>query len=226
MPSNQTSLAKWGIEFQNPDILRNVCTHPSLIHSEFEKYEFLGDKILGFIVATQLIHSSQISCEGELSKIHSLWVNKRTLTKLGERVGLAKMIHVRGNIKNETLLSDGFEALIGGIYLDRGLQAVIDFWNLITANVEPVGVSNKTTIQEWAHVRKLEPQYKVECVGGSAHQPQFEARLTIGTFSSIGYGTSKKDAENDAANNFVNTHKSITVPPKYLVQQTAHQDFS
>ena len=197
---------RWGIKFKDPKILANVCTHPSVQRSDFEVYEFLGDKILGFVVAVELLRGGNLNSEGALSQAHSTWVNKHTLAKLGGRIGIETCIKHKGNFKIETLLADGFEAFVGGLYLDQGLDVVVDFWRNVIVGVEPVGVSGKTRLQEWAHGRKEVPQYTVVRVGGSAHQPVFEARVTVGDLMAVGRGISKKDAENTAVRGFIEQH--------------------
>lgn len=199
-------LKKWGVVFQDTKHLRHVCMHPSFGPSSFERYEFLGDRVVNLVVGSELAALTSLKCEGELSKQSSVWVNGHTLALVAEKLSLDQLIQYRGDIKRKTLLADGFEALCGAIYLDQGLDAVVRFWKQVRRDIKPCAVSNKTKLQEWAHRHSQVPVYNCQRVGGTDHRPEFVATVVIGRLSAKGSGCSKKEAENNAADEFIKLH--------------------
>lgn len=179
----------------------HVFLHPSAGPSKFEIYEFLGDKVLGLIVAEQLFATA--SSEGGLSTTHANWVNKHTLSRIGELLELDRLIKTRGDIQKDTLLADGFEAFIGAVYLTQGLSFTKDLWYELSQSIDSVSTTNKTYLQEWAHKQQTTPLYTTVKTGGAEHKPIFSCTVTIKNQQAQGIGPSKKSAENAAASVFI-----------------------
>lgn len=205
-------LTKCGASIRNKYHLQQAFTHPSAGKTEFERYEFLGDRVIGLIVAYALVkHSSAEESEGSISKTSASWTSKDTLSQMGEYLQLASYIKVHGDISAKTLNTDGFEALIGAIYLDQtetddishALRVCADFWHRIWPMVRPARVGAKTKLQEWAHQRNEQPIYSCTRVGGPEHMPEFAACVRVGDSSKRGAGNAKQDAEANAASRFL-----------------------
>ena len=202
---------KLKINFKNKDLLIR-----SLIHKSFdsknnnEKLEFLGDRILGFIIAKKLLELYPTDKEGTLDKKLASLVNKKMCLLVCESFELEKYIKTsssnKKNYKIENkIISDACEAIIGAVFLDQGIKVVerfiLDLWAEHIDNTTQTKIDSKTRLQEYSlkKFKKL-PMYKLIENSGPRHKPTFKIEVKIkNTKSTTGKGFSKKDAEQNAA---------------------------
>ena len=197
-------------KFKNICLLRQALTHSSCsgkVSENYERLEFLGDRVLGVAVAEMLYKAFPDEPEGSLSQRHTSLVCKEMVSDVIRRRGIDKYVQVASEDirENDNVLCDVGEAIIGAIYIDGGAQPAIDyvcrFWHeLIHKNITPPKDS-KTLLQEVAHSRGLEtPSYEVISREGSEHEPVFHIRVNFAGQNSVsGSGRNKKLAEQDAA---------------------------
>ena len=202
---------KLKINFKNKDLLIR-----SLIHKSFdsknnnEKLEFLGDRILGFIIAKKLLELYPADKEGTLDKKLASLVNKKMCLLVCESFELEKYIKTsssnKKNYKVENkIISDACEAIIGAVFLDQGIKVaegfILDLWAEHIDNTTQTKIDSKTRLQEYSlkKFKKL-PIYKLIENSGPKHKPTFKIEVKIkNTKSTTGKGFSKKDAEQNAA---------------------------
>ena len=202
---------KLKINFKNKDLLIR-----SLIHKSFdsknnnEKLEFLGDRVLGFVIAKKLLELYPNDKEGILDKKLASLVNKKMCFLVCESFELEKYIKTNSsnkkNYKIESkIISDACEAIIGAIFLDQGIKIVerfiLDLWREHIDNTTQTKIDSKTRLQEYSlkKFKKL-PIYKLIENSGPKHKPTFIIEVKIkNTKTTIGKGFSKKDAEQNAA---------------------------
>lgn len=206
-------------KFLNPSLLQDALTHPSLAGlkqgkksktTSYERLEFLGDRVLGLVIAEWLYKLFPDSSEGDLAKRLASLVNRDSLREIALAIGLDKHIKIaraEENLltkKNQAVLSDAMEALIGAIYLDGGIEAARKFIHKHWKNAEKTEAAPadpKTALQEWVQGHGLPlPVYKVKEKTGPAHAPKFVVEASVSGFKpTIGEGPSKRLAEKEAA---------------------------
>ena len=202
---------KINIKFKNQNLLIKCLTHKSFDKiNNNEKIEFLGDRVLGLIIAKKLLEIYPDEKEGILDKKFASLVNKNTCLQIAKNIELHKYI-LTFNPKNKSVkledkvLADSCEALIGAIYLDRGFIAVekiiLDLWKKQIKESIITQIDAKTKLQEFSlkKFKKL-PIYKTISNTGPRHKPVFKVGVKV--FNSkyyIAEGKSKKDAEQNAA---------------------------
>lgn len=206
-----------GYEFKNRALLRHALTHSSTKRKrdDYERLEFLGDRVLGLVIAEQLFRSRPDDREGHMSARHSGLVRGDACAEVGRSLSIADFVvmgqnemHKKMNL-NTTVIGDVIEALIGGIYLDGGLEAVKSFvlrnWKPLLAAAATQEKDSKTFLQEWALARSLPiPVYTITKREGPEHAPVFEVAVEIKDREPMqGTGKSKRLAEMDAATNFL-----------------------
>lgn len=199
-----------GYKYHNPALLKQALTHSSHtfhVEGNYERLEFLGDRVLGLAIASLLYKIFPKEPEGSLSQRHTGLVCKETVALVAKTLSLDKyMVVANEEIReNENVLCDVCEAVIGSIYIDSGCVAAIDFVNehwreLIDKNVAPPKDA-KTMLQEKAHAKGCGvPVYKLERREGSEHEPVFYISVTLnGLPPEVGEGRNKKLAEQEAA---------------------------
>ena len=214
--NGDTLAARLGHDFARPELLVQALTHPSAAgrggaRSSYERLEFLGDRVLGVVIADLLLHRFPRENEGALALRLAQLVRRETLAEvardldLGHHLRLAKGEEAAGERDNPALLADACEALIGALYLDAGLEAaraVIEpRWapRLEAAGKPPQDA--KTALQEWAQGRGLPlPEYREVARTGPAHAPHFTVEAWVeGQAPEPGEGRSKRLAEQAAA---------------------------
>lgn len=209
-----------GYAFKNSHLLRQALTHPSALPSgegvEFERLEFLGDRVLGLVIATWLFEEFPREKEGDLAKRLAGLVCKETLVTIAQQIDLDQFMvmkrerTVSQKKRLETLLADGCEALIGALYLDGGLEVAHSFvhhyWQDLLKNTQDPPRDPKSMLQEWIQGKgKPHPQYEVLNASGPAHAPHFVVQVQIeGMEPTVGEGSSKRLAEKAAAQNMLN----------------------
>lgn len=176
-----------------------------------ERLEFLGDRVLGLIVAERLVARFPREREGELARRHAHLVDAGSLARiaqaldLGALLVLAKGDEGSGNRTNPGILADALEALLAALYLDGGLETVRSFviphWDRLIDEVRSAPRDAKTALQEWVLGRGMDlPRYSVVRQDGPAHRPIFEVAVEIKGFpASRAEGSSKQAAERAAA---------------------------
>jgi ribonuclease-3 len=179
------------------------------IINEFERLEFLGDRILGLIVASLIYKKFKDNNEGELSKKLAYLVQKDFLYKIALKIEIDKILQyscTKNDFRmNKSILADSIESLIGGIFIDSGYRASIKFINYIWGPYLDVDESNeqdaKTKLQEISQrKRKILPKYSLLKKEGSPHSPIFTVSLEVLNLKSIeAQGKSKQEAEKNAA---------------------------
>ena len=212
MKISSTNLEKkLKLKFTDPKILIKSLTHKSYDSNDNnEKFEFLGDRVLGLIIAKKLLEIYPEEREGILDKKFASLVNKKRCLEIAKKIELEKYILIF-NPKNKKILiedkvvSDCLEALIGAIYLDKGLNFtetfILNLWSEhITASVI-TQIDAKTKLQEYSlKVFKVLPTYKLISNTGPRHKPLFKVAVKLkDTIFFTAQGTSKKDAEQNAA---------------------------
>ena len=199
------------IFFKNRELLIKSLTHKSFNkENNNEKMEFLGDRVLGLVMAKKLLEIYPNEKEGVLDKKFASLVNKKTCLSIAKKIDLHKYI-LTFNLKNkkdlieDKVLADSCEALIGSIYLDRGFNTVerfiLDQWADPIRNSVITQIDAKTKLQELSLKKfKKFPIYKVVSNTGPRHKPLFKVAVKlINTKFFIAEGKSKKDAEQEAA---------------------------
>ncbi len=199
------------INFKNKDLLIKSLTHKSFNkENNNEKIEFLGDRVLGLVIANKLLEIYPNEKEGILDKKFANLVNKKTCLQIANKLDLHKYIltfnaQKKKNIIEDKVLSDSCEALIGSIYLDKGFSVVekliLDLWSNHIKESINTQIDAKTKLQEFSLKRfKKLPIYKVFSNTGPRHKPLFKIGVKlIDTKYFISEGNSKKDAEQNAA---------------------------
>ena len=199
------------IIFKNKNLLIESLTHKSFNRlKNNEKIEFLGDRVLGLIIAKKLLEIYPNEKEGILDKKFASLVNKKTCLEIAKTIDLQKYIlTLTTNDKKKTIedkvLADACEALIGAIYLDKGLSVtekiILDLWSKKIKDSIITQVDSKTQLQEFSLKRfKKLPTYKLISNTGPRHRPLIKVGVKLlNTKFYISEGKSKKDAEQNAA---------------------------
>lgn len=202
-----------GYTFDNKKLLEQALTHSSLtsIQENNERLEFLGDRVLGLIIAQLLFHRFSEAPEGELSLRHTQLVNKETLSQIGLRLNLGQYLRMTkgekasGGQLKKSLLADACEALIAAIYLDGGLSAaqkfIATYWDTLLSEKSQFIKDAKSKLQERVQAQgKSAPQYEIIDRVGPDHAPIFTVAIVVeGLPSQQGSGTSRREAEQQAA---------------------------
>ena len=199
------------ISFKNKSLLVKSLTHKSYDKkNNNEKIEFLGDRVLGLVMAKKLLEIYPNEKEGILDKKFASLVNKKTCLEIAKKIELDKYILTfnlrnKKNLIEDKVLSDSCEALIGSIYLDQGFQIVekviLNLWSDQIKNSIVTHIDAKTKLQEFSlkKFKKL-PIYKVISNTGPKHKPLFKVGVKLqDTKFYVSQGKSKKDAEQNAA---------------------------
>ncbi len=203
--------------FRNRMLLHEALTHSSAAHGQkghvnYERLEFLGDRVLGLAVAEHLFHAFPDAPEGELARRFNSLVRKETCAHVAEEMVLGPHIKLgdsealAGGRRKRTILADGCEALLGAIYVDGGWEPVkeviVAYWAPRAAEIETIPVDAKTALQEWVQSRgetKL-PRYIKVASSGPDHAPVFVYEVRVeGLEPARGKGSSRRAAEQAAA---------------------------
>lgn len=207
-----------GHDFTQPELLVQALTHPSAAQGRkdksgmaYERLEFLGDRVLGLVVADMLFQRFPNEAEGDLAKRHAALVRRETLAEIAHLIGLpacltlAKGENEAGGRANPGILADACEAVIGALYADAGFESAALFvrrlWTPMMDAVRKPPKDAKTALQEWAQGRgKPLPNYTVVGQDGPPHDPVFVVAVNVeGVEAETGMGNSKRVAEQAAA---------------------------
>ena len=197
--------------FKKKLILENALTHKSYNNNvNNEKLEFLGDRVLGLTISEKLLEKYPEEKEGVIDKKFANLVNKKTCSLIAKKIDLKKFIYLGSSHKkldksSDKITSDCLEAIVGAIYLDGGLKSaekfIHHFWEeyLIKSNITLI--DSKTKLQEFSLKKfKVLPKYISFKKTGPQHRPVFKTEVQIPNSKKvIGIGSSKKNAQQDAA---------------------------
>lgn len=212
----QERLEKWlhthcAISPKKPELYVQALTHASFSSSNYERLEFLGDRVLGMVIAELLYTRYPQENEGALSNRYNALVQRVTCAEVARDIGLAehlilgKQARDDGAYLSDNVLGDVVEALIGALVLDHGLPAARSFilkhWQARLAKQRAAPQHPKSALQEWAASHKRKPPlYSIIEKAGSVHLPAFTVRVEIErTGEALGKGSSKQEAETKAA---------------------------
>ncbi|MCF6315839.1 MAG: ribonuclease III [Marinosulfonomonas sp.] len=203
-----------GYTFTRPELLHRAVTHSSMsspTRDDNQRMEFLGDRVLGLVMAEALFLADGTATEGQMAPRFNALVRKEACADvarefdLGAVLKLGRSEMLSGGRRKEALLADAMEAVISAVYLDGGFEAakalVLRLWGKRVSAVEADARDAKTALQEWAQARKLAPPAYVETGrSGPDHAPVFtiEARLENGA-AQTATANSKRQAEQAAA---------------------------
>jgi ribonuclease-3 len=209
--------------FNNPDLFDLAMTHCGMVgeHSN-QRLEFLGDRVLGLVVAELVYQHFPEASEGDLARRHAALVCGETLSKVAQSLGLGEAMRVSASDEslgvrdNVAALEDACEALIGALYLDQGLQVVQAFihehWLPLLGNLQMPPKDPKTHLQEWAQGKGLPlPHYYEIKREGAAHAPIFTIEVQVqGVTPMVGVASVKRVAEQEAARQLLRYVGEIT----------------
>ena len=206
-----------GYHFQNKNLIAEAITHASFADkrlNSYERLEFLGDSILGFTVCDYLFHRFPNWLEGDLTKVKSNVVSRQTCVRIGLDLGIDRVLVVGKGVGTlgrvpSSLVANGFESIVGAIYLDGGIEAAREFlMPLVVKHVDEavagrLEVNYKSELQQYSQKRfSVPPNYRVVDDRGPDHEKEFliSAMVRKQTFSPA-WGSNKKEAEQRAAAN-------------------------
>jgi ribonuclease-3 len=210
---------KIGYEFSDITIFDKALTHRSAGGVNNERMEFLGDSILGFIIADVLYAKLGRANEGDMSRLRSNLVKGETLAEIAKGINLGKYLRLgpgeyrSGGHSRTSILADGLEAVIAAVYLDGGLDSARNvITKLYQDRIENITTKNnlkdpKTRLQEHLQARHLNlPTYTVLEVTGEQHNQHFIIKCDVGDLSlqTIADGPSRRKAEQQAAEQILN----------------------
>jgi ribonuclease-3 len=205
---------KLGLTFNNPQLFITALTHRSANSNNNERLEFLGDSILGFVIAQKLYDIFPDASEGALSRLRASLVNESSLAELARKhqIGDALLLGSgelkSGGYRRDSILSDALEAIMGALLKDQGIVACQQWIEqLFAEKLESLSLNNwqkdpKTQLQELMQARKLDlPDYTLMSMSGLPHAQTFKVKCSVPLIeeTSIGTGISRKKAEQAAA---------------------------
>ena len=200
-----------GYKFKDLSLLKRSLTHKSFDNdNNNEKLEFLGDRVLGLVIAKKLLDKFPYENEGIIDKKFANLVNKKTCVNIAKKLNLRKYLILGSSHKNiersaDKIISDCLEAVVGAIYLDGGLKSsekfIFEFWNNYIDKSIITLIDSKTKLQEYSLKKfKILPKYTFFKKSGPQHNPIFKTEVEIPKSKKIiGSGSSKKKAQQNAA---------------------------
>jgi ribonuclease-3 len=208
-----------GYVFKNRAMLREALTHGSVHEGQkrsrdYDRLEFLGDRVLGLCVSERLLAEHQHEQEGELAPRYNALVNRHACARGARAAGLGDVIvlspaeEAHGGRQKEAILGDVCESVIGALYLDGGLEVarafITKFWGSAFEDAKGVRQDAKTALQEWAAAKKKHLRYVEVGQSGPEHAPHFIIEAHVEGFEPVrGEGSSKRDAQRAAAESFL-----------------------
>jgi ribonuclease-3 len=205
---------KLGYVFKQPQLLLRALTHRSSAPEHNERLEFLGDSVLGCVIAKYLYGNYPQLSEGELSRLRSSLVREETLATLAQQLDLGNQLKLgegelkSGGFRRPSILADALEALFGAVLLDSGFAdaeaVVLNLYvpYLEKVDVQTLGKDAKTLLQEYLQGKRIPlPTYSVVDMSGEAHAQTFQVECAIPSLkiSARGTGASRRNAEQQAA---------------------------
>lgn len=211
-----------GYSFKSKALLRKALTHRSAVYDRKfnrikgkrarsnERLEFMGDRVLGLVMAEWLLERYPNEQEGDLGPRHAHLVSKTVLAKIASVLKIHDAIHVASHEEKigvhytDSVLADAVEAILGGMYLDGGIEPVRNLvralWARIMESQSLPPKDSKTALQEWLLAKGLPlPVYELVAQSGPSHTPVFDIRVQVDGLEGYGKGKSKRIAESAAA---------------------------
>jgi ribonuclease-3 len=205
-----------GYAFSDRNLLTSALTHSSTgKNKNYERLEFLGDRVLGLVVAETLYEKFPGEAEGDMAKRLAALVRGELLAEIAGTIDLGASLNFSaaernaGGDKNENILADALEAVIGAMYLDGGLTPcrtlIASLWNGHFEGMKTPPLHPKTALQEWAQGQGLPlPEYTISGQTGPDHAPMFKVKLSVkGHDDIMAEGRSRQIAEKEAARLFM-----------------------
>lgn len=205
---------KLGLTFDHPQLFIMALTHRSMGAKNNERLEYLGDSVLGFVIAEKLYELFPSASEGDLSRLRASLVNQNSLAELAREHNLGDYLILgsgelkSGGYRRDSILSDALEAIMGALVKDQGMN-ICQQWvlNLFSNKLAELDLNKshkdpKTKLQELMQARKTElPEYVLDKMSGAAHAQTFSVKCTtlLVKEACTGIGVSRKKAEQDAA---------------------------
>ncbi len=202
---------KLGHQAKNLSLFERALTHSSVGGQSYERLEFLGDRVLGLVIAAALYHRYPNEPEGNLSKRYNGLVDRVTCAENGREIGVPALIRLGkqaredGATQSDNVVGDVVEALIGALFLDGGMEAaerfILGLWKPDITEQRRAPQHPKSALQELAAARDLKPPvYEVLSRTGAHHAPNFTIRVSVPKLGeATAEGTSKQEAETAAA---------------------------
>jgi ribonuclease III len=205
---------KLGLLFNQPQLFITALTHRSAGAHNNERLEFLGDAILGFVIAQKLFDIFPGADEGTLSRLRASLVNESSLAELARKHQLGDYLYLgsgelkSGGFRRDSILSDALEAIMGALYKDQGIVRCQEWIvEIFTDKLQALSADNwqkdpKTQLQELMQAKKMDlPEYILIDMSGLAHEQTFKVRCSVALIaeSCVGTGVSRKKAEQSAA---------------------------
>jgi ribonuclease-3 len=204
-----------GYRFDDPNLLKQALTHCSAGSRNNERLEFLGDALLGCVIAAELFDRHPKAREGELSRLRASLVRRESLAELAQELEIGRYLRLgtgerkSGGHNRNSILADALEAVFGAIYLDGGFAACRRgilrlFSDRLAAAADPEALKDaKTRLQEYLQSRQMAlPEYTVIEVSGEAHAQSFRVQCLLGDSRlapTLGSARSRRQAEQRAA---------------------------
>ncbi|MEW8053046.1 MAG: ribonuclease III [Candidatus Thiodiazotropha sp.] len=203
-----------GYRFTDPQLMEQALTHRSAGGKNNERLEYLGDAILGFVIADELFNHFREATEGQLSRLRSSLVKRDTLAEVARGFNLGDYLHLgqgelrSGGQSRDSILADGLEAIFASIYLDGGYGSCRDVIQAIfLPRLSKMSLENqqkdpKTGLQEYLQAKRIElPSYEIVDIKGDPHNQLFTVNCTVIGLGrkATGEGASRRKAEQDAA---------------------------
>jgi ribonuclease-3 len=208
-----------GYAFKTRALLQEALTHGSVHEGrkkrrDYDRLEFLGDRVLGLCVAERLLAEHEGDQEGDLAPRFNALVNRHACARaaraagLGEAIVLSASEEAHGGRQKEAILGDVCESVIAALYLDGGLDVargfIARFWGDAFDHVRTAQRDAKTALQEWAAARKKHLRYETVAQSGPEHAPHFVIDAHVEGFQPVrGEGSSKREAQRAAAEAFL-----------------------
>lgn len=200
--------------FEQIDLLEQALTHRSAKGAHNERLEFLGDSVLGFVIASKLFDKFPNASEGQLTRLRAQLVKEKTLAEIAKELQLGELLRLgggelkSGGYRRASILSDAFEAILGAILLDGGIETVektithLYQHRMNSLSLEKAEKDPKTRLQEWLQSRKQElPNYEVMREEGQDHNKIYWVSCIVEPYAlkTEGNGSSRRKAEQNAA---------------------------
>lgn len=212
-----------GYQFNELSLLKQALTHRSAHHHHNERLEFLGDAVLGSVIATALYQQFPKADEGQLSRLRAFLVKEKALSEIANQLNLSQFLTLgsgelkSGGFRRDSILSDTFEAIIGAVILDSDYEtAKLYLLNLYQSRLDELSLDKaqkdpKTRLQEWLQARGYKtPEYEVTRSSGKDHAKKYwvNCQLEYQGIQVEGCGASRRKAEQQAADNAILKIKS------------------
>lgn len=193
-----------GYVFKNKDLIRDALTHPSFESSRFEILEFIGDRVIAIMAAEMLWHEARPENEKIYAQKFVTMTTKEALYRLGNSMRLEEAMEWRGcESHKNTIISDGCEAVFGALYLDGGLESAKQVFSHFWTGELSDERDPKSELNDWANKHGKNVEYSLLTQEGLPHKMNYTVALKVGSTTIKGCGSSIKNAEKQAAREFL-----------------------